>query len=102
MTSIWPFEDLWSLCWRRADEQPDRVVLDFDGRLFTWADLTAAAEACAGGLAAVGVGPGDVVCHLSPNRSEAVVTMLALLRLGAVECPVPSSPMCSAIPGPRS
>lgn len=88
MTSFQPFEDLWSLCWRRADEHPDRVVLDFDGRLFAWAELVAAAEACAGGLAAVGVGPGDVVCHLSPNRSEAVVTMLALLRLGAVECPV--------------
>ena len=35
-----------------------------------------------------GVAPGDVVRHLSPNHPEAVVTMLALLRLGAVECPV--------------
>ena len=83
-----PFEDLWSLCRRRAEEHPDRVVLDFDGRLFTWAELVAGAEACAGGLVAAGVEPGDVVCHLSPNCAEAVVTMLALLRLGAVECPV--------------
>ena len=82
------FEDLWSLCRRRAEEHHDRVVLDFDGRLFTWAELTAAAEACAGGLAAAGVGPGDVVCHMSPNHEEVPVTMLALLRLGAVECPV--------------
>src|SRR5690606_29604078 len=47
-----------------------------------------AAEDCAAGLAAAGVAPGDVVCHLSPNGAEVVVTMLALIRLGAIECPV--------------
>ena len=82
------FSDLWSLCRQRAEEHPDRVVLDFDGGLWTWAQLIAAAEALAGGLAAAGAAPGEVVCHMSPNHPEAVVTMLALLRLGAVECPV--------------
>ena len=80
--------DLWSLCEGRTGEHPDRVVLDFDGSLWTWAELVAAAEALAGGLAAAGVESGDVVGHMSPNHPEAVVTMLALLRLGAVECPV--------------
>ena len=82
------YSDLWSLCERRTEEHPDRVVLDFDGNLWTWAELIEAAETLAGGLAAAGVAPGDVVCHMSPNRPEAVITMLALLRLGAVECPV--------------
>ena len=80
--------DLWSLCQQRSDDHPDRAVLDFDGGLWTWAELIDAAEALAGGLAAAGVAPGEVVCHMSPNHPEAVVTMLALLRLGAVECPV--------------
>ncbi len=82
--------DLWSLCEGRTGEHPDRVVLDFDGDLWTWAELVEAAEGLAGGLAGAGVGvaAGDVVCHLSPNHPEAVVAMLALLRLGAVECPV--------------
>ena len=80
--------DLWSLCQQRVDDHPDRAVLDFDGGLSTWAELIDAAEALAGGLAAAGVAPGEVVCHMSPNHPEAVVTMLALLRLGAVECPV--------------
>ena len=80
--------DLWSLCGRRTSDHPDRVVLDFDGGLWTWAELIEAAEALAGGLAAASVAPGEVVCHMSPNHPEAVVTMLALLRLGAVECPV--------------
>ena len=81
-------KDLWSLCEARTNEHPDRVVLDFDGGLWTWVELIEAAEALAGGLAASGVAAGDVVGHMSPNHPEAVVTMLALLRLGAVECPV--------------
>ncbi len=80
--------DLWSLCVARTEEHPDRVVLDFDGKRWTWAELIAAAEDLAGGLAGAGVASGEVVCHMSPNHAEAVVTMLALLRLGAVECPV--------------
>ena len=87
MTGI-EYTDLWSLCAARAGEHPDRVVLDFDGDLLTWAELIDAAEALAGGLAGAGVAVGEVVCHMSPNCSEAVVTMLGLLRLGAVECPV--------------
>ena len=81
-------KDLWSLCERRTRDHPERVVLDFDGGLWTWAELIEAAETLAGGLAAAGVAAGQVVCHMSPNHPEAVVTMLALLRLGAVECPV--------------
>ena len=82
------YTDLWSLCVDRIQEHPDRVVLDFDGKLWTWAELISAAEGLAGGLAEAGVAAGEVVCHMSPNHPEAVVTMLALLRLGAVECPV--------------
>ena len=88
MTGAERFSDLWSLCERRTRDHPDRVVLDFDGVLWTWAELIEAAETLAGGLAGAGVAPGDVVGHMTSNHSEAVVTMLALLRLGAVECPV--------------
>ena len=80
--------DLWSLCVGRTEEHPDRAVLDFDGRRWRWAELIEAAEALAGGLSAAGVAAGEVVAHMSPNDPEAVVTMLGLLRLGAVECPV--------------
>lgn len=87
MTGV-EYEDLWSLCEGRTAEHPDRVVLEFDGERWTWAELIEAAEGLAGGLTEAGVAVGDVVCHMSPNHSEAVVTMLGLLRLGAVECPV--------------
>ena len=88
MTAARELSDLWTLCRARTEEHPDRTVLDFDGRRWTWADLIEAAEDLAGGLAAAGVARGEVVGHMSPNHPEAVVTMLALLRLGAVECPV--------------
>ena len=87
MTGI-EYTDLWSLCAARTGEHPDRAVLDFDGRRWRWAELIEAAEALAGGLSAAGVAAGEVVAHMSPNDPEAVVTMLGLLRLGAVECPV--------------
>lgn len=80
--------DLWSVVVGRAADHPGRVVLDFDGAESTWAELVEASERCAAGLAGAGVSPGDVVCHFSLNDAEVVVTMLALLRLGAVECPV--------------
>jgi crotonobetaine/carnitine-CoA ligase len=83
-----PPHDLWTLCLLRTEAHPERVILDFDGRHFTWAELTSAAESCAGGLSAAGVAPGDVVCHMADNNEEVIVTMLALLRLGAIECPV--------------
>ena len=88
MTAARELSDLWTLCRARTEDHPERVVLDFDGKSWTWAELIEAAEYLAGGLAAAGVARGEVVGHMSPNHPEAVVTMLALLRLGAVECPV--------------
>ncbi|MGH9099848.1 MAG: AMP-binding protein [Acidimicrobiales bacterium] len=80
--------DLWSLVSEHESRHPDRVVLDFAGEEWTWTQLVAAAESCAAGLAAVGVRRDGVVCHFAPNDAEVIVTMLALVRLGAVECPV--------------
>lgn len=51
---------------------------------YTWAQLKAAAVACARGLAARGVGAGDRVAAWLPNCPEAVVTMLASGLIGAV------------------
>ena len=81
-------QDLWSVVLGHTQRHPDRVVLDFDGTTSTWQELVDAAEHCAAGLAAAGIERGDIVCHLSPNDAEVVVTTLALIRLGAVECPV--------------
>lgn len=63
------------------------AVIDGDIRL-TFADLTAGASALARGLAATGVGRGDVVAWQLPNWNEAVVCFRAAWLLGAVAAPL--------------
>ncbi|OHV22421.1 2,3-dihydroxybenzoate-AMP ligase [Parafrankia soli] len=54
---------------------PDRI---------SYAELDAAVDDLAAGLATIGIGPGDhVVVHL-PNRAEFVTVLFALLRRGAI------------------
>jgi acyl-CoA synthetase (AMP-forming)/AMP-acid ligase II len=58
-----------------------------DTRL-TYAELAAAAEVHAAGLAARGIGAGDRIALLLGNRVEFVVALLAAFRLGAIAVPL--------------
>jgi cyclohexanecarboxylate-CoA ligase len=79
----------WGLMSKVADAAPDRPVVEDDyGRVLTAGGLRDQAERAAAGFAAVGVGAGDVVSWQLPTRLEAVVTLVALARLGAVQNPV--------------
>jgi len=79
----------WGLITRVADTAPDRAVVEDDhGRALSAHQLRTEAERAAAGLAALGVRAGDVVSWQIPTRLEAVVTMVALSRLGAVQNPV--------------
>lgn len=82
----------------RSARHPERAALSFyrgkslAGRL-SYGELSARVEMLAGGLhSRFGVGAGDRVAILAPNRLEVPVLVLALLRLGAVVVPLnPSS-----------
>ncbi len=50
----------------------------------SWGELRAAVAAAAGGLRALGVGPGDRVAAYLPNIPEAIVGFLATASIGAV------------------
>ncbi len=70
-------------------DHPDREALvpadATEGRrTLTYAELDARVDAAAGGLAALGVGPGSVVACSLPNRPALVEAFLATQRLGAV------------------
>lgn len=54
------------------------------GRTITYADLPGLVDRTAAGLAACGVGKGDVVAILAANSPEYLVAVLAIARLGAV------------------
>ena len=67
----------------------DRVAIHWEGepgdtRTITYAELTTQVKQAANALAALGVGQGDRVAVYMPVVPEAVVTMLAVARLGAV------------------
>lgn len=72
-----------------AVEYGDKVWLRFlEGEEHTFADVRAAVERLAAGLAARGVGPGDTVALFCSNRFEFVETWFAVQRLGAIIVPI--------------
>jgi cyclohexanecarboxylate-CoA ligase len=63
------------------------AVVDRDRRV-TYGELDAAADRAAALLAALGVGPGDVVSFQLPNWLEAAVLFHATARVGAISNPI--------------
>jgi long-chain acyl-CoA synthetase len=63
---------------------PDRVALVHQGERHTYAELDAQADRLARGLAACGVGRGDRVVVFMDNSVEAVLSIFAALKAGAV------------------
>jgi long-chain acyl-CoA synthetase len=66
----------------------DHDALVFEGETFSAAQLHARAGRLAGGLADIGVVPGDRVVVLMANCPEVLITYQALWRAGAVVTPV--------------
>jgi len=61
---------------------------DGDTRTLTYTELKGAVDAAAGAFRAHGVGIGDVVALLLPMVPEAIVTVLAAAKIGAVVMPL--------------
>ena len=65
------------------NEHPDLTAIMWNDHTLTYSELDSRVEAAAGGLASLGIGPGDrVACSLS-NRPALVEAFLATKRLGA-------------------
>jgi acyl-CoA synthetase (AMP-forming)/AMP-acid ligase II len=80
---------LWELATKRATETPDaRMVIDERGESMTFAQFVGAAERAAAGLAAMGIGEGDVVSWQLPSWPESMVLVGALSRLGVIQNPI--------------
>ena len=72
----------------RAALTPDRVAIDFGGRLIRYRDLAAAAARLAAGFAAGGLRPGDRVATLARNCPEQVEVFFACAAAGLVLVPL--------------
>ncbi|WP_281688857.1 non-ribosomal peptide synthetase [Pseudonocardia thermophila] len=77
----------------QARRTPDRVAIldDTDGAELTFARFDARTNALAGLLAERGIGVGDRVGVLLPRSKDLVVTLVAIMRVGAAWVPVDTS-----------
>src|SRR5580693_8903957 len=68
----------------RANVHPQVAALTDDrGTAYTYAQLRTEVERRAGGWAAAGVGPGDIVAVVAKNSADFLVHAFALMRAGA-------------------
>ncbi len=72
----------------RAEAYPDSVAYITASRTWTYAQLDQASNRIAQGLAAQGVGSGDVVACLTKHAAECVVMLLAAGKVGATLSPM--------------
>lgn len=72
----------------RAAEHPDRVCCALDDTTYTFAEMDAVSDRIAGGLAALGIGKGDRVATLSPNRRELLELFYGVAKSGAAQVPL--------------
>lgn len=97
MTTMWPWlldePTISANLELRARTSPDDLGLaDEHGEALTWAQLDAAVDRVAAGLAGEGIGRGTRVCWQLPMRISTVLVMFALRRLGALQAPI--IPLC--------
>jgi fatty-acyl-CoA synthase len=71
-----------------ADRTPDQAITIFEGETLSYGGMAQRVEELAGGLAARGMGSGDVVAILSYNCPEILETIFAANFLGAIAMPI--------------
>ncbi|HEY1351588.1 MAG TPA: AMP-binding protein [Ktedonobacteraceae bacterium] len=71
-----------------AARVPEQVALIFHEVRLTYRELDALVAALANALHALGIGRGQRVCLFLANRPEFVISWFAILRAGAVACPL--------------
>ncbi|MQA24117.1 MAG: AMP-binding protein [Micromonosporaceae bacterium] len=81
-------ETLWTLLARLAEEDADRVLIRTRAGDVTRGSLAESVTRLSGGLAALGIGPGDRVAVFAENRPEHFTLAFALNRIGAAYSPV--------------
>src|SRR5262249_41265426 len=72
----------------RAAATPDRVCCAMDGDVFTFAEMDRRSDALAAGRAQLGVGGGERVATLAPNRTELLELFYGVAKTGAAQVPL--------------
>jgi fatty-acyl-CoA synthase len=83
--------NLWTLARvfrRSAREHPERTLAVAGGSRHTYAQFDARSSALAAAMSELGIGAGDRIAIILPNRPEWIVSLLACAKLGAIVVPV--------------
>ncbi|MEP6813741.1 MAG: long-chain fatty acid--CoA ligase [Actinomycetota bacterium] len=72
----------------RARSTPDRVAIDYDGRLVTYAELDEGSDAFAASFTSAGLQRGDRVATLTGNTPEHVEVLFACAKSGLMLLPL--------------
>ena len=67
-----------------AENQPDSLAYEYFGTKCTYKNLVKKIEEISGAYYSIGVRKGDIVTIIMPNTPEAVISIYALNRIGAV------------------
>lgn len=81
-------QTVWGLLQSRAQSDPSRTLLGFEGRLTTYAQAAERTEWTSRSLSALGIVKGDRVAILAANSDLYVLLLFSLARIGAVAVPV--------------
>ncbi|ANG64402.1 ATP-dependent acyl-CoA ligase [Marinobacterium aestuarii] len=73
---------------RAVARHPERVLLDFSGKLYTYSDVDSLSTKMAHSLASLGVKPNHTVLTMLDNNIDAVICWLAINKLCAVSVPI--------------
>lgn len=73
---------------RAVRAHPERVLLDFSGEEYSYADVDRASTRLAHAFTALGVQPGQTVLSMLDNNIDAVLCWLAINKLRAVSVPI--------------
>lgn len=82
------YRTLPNLLRRAVEGGGERIFLDIEGGPLAFAELADIAAGVGGGLAALGVGPGDRVATVVGNRAEYVSTLFGVAWIGAIAAPL--------------
>jgi fatty-acyl-CoA synthase len=85
MANLWTLAQVFS---RSAREHPDHTAVVAGATRLSYAQVDARSSSLAAAMAELGLGAGDRIAIILPNRPEWIVALLACAKLGAVVVPV--------------
>lgn len=80
----YPEFSMFSLIKETADKYPKHIALEFQNKKIKFSDFIAQIELVAKSLVSIGIKKGDFVSIIAPNTPQALISVYAVNRIGAV------------------